>query len=428
VVGVQLVLVVIKVRISGSWLDKDSEDGAWKSCTGELLYDFGDNMRPLHRLLPIWYLFFIFCFFPLTSPAASGKIDGEPIVIAAIFAQTGIAALHNKPLIEMISLTVDQLNREGGVLGRPLKLRVLDNKSCSIGALEAAREAVAAGVTAVIGSHWSSHSLAMAPTLQMAGIPMITPASTHPDVTRNRDYVFRTCFVDSAQGEAMARFAIQNLGVETTVVLRNIDEQYSVTIGGYFNTAFTALGGKVLLDTAYRGNTTDFSSIITQLQVLQPDTVYIPGYTRDTALFMKQARKNGIKAIFLGGDGWDMLEELIPNEVEGSFQTASWHPGVKKTESRRFLNFYGKDHTTPLRNLTIPLAYDAVMLVTEAIRKAGSTDRKQIRDALAATAGFEGATGSFLFDEDGNPHSKNVIIVCYVNGKTVFSTTVKSLM
>lgn len=384
-----------------------------------------NKMRSLRRLLLVWSFFTVLCFFPSVSCAATGDVDSEPIVIAAIFSQTGIAAMHNKPLIEMITLTVDQINRDGGVLGRPLKLLVLDNKSSSIGALEAARKAVAADVTAVIGSHWSSHSLAMAPTLQMAGIPMITPTSSHPEVTRNKDYVFRLNFVDSMQGEAMARFAIENLGVTTTAVLRNIDEQYSVAIGGYFNAAFSALGGKVLFDTGYRGNTTDFSSIINKLQVLQAETVYIPGYTRDTALFMKQARKQGLQTVFLGGDGWDMLEELIPEEVEGSYQSVSWHPSVQKSGSRRFQRFYQESHTTPIQNMTMPLAYDAVMLLTEAIRRAGCTDRKQIRDALAAISGFEGATGSLVFNEDGDPRNKDVIIVCYEKGKTVPASVVQ---
>jgi branched-chain amino acid transport system substrate-binding protein len=385
-------------------------------------------MRLLRRRVLICCLFYVLCFIPCISFAAIGEREGEPIVIAAIFSQTGIAALHNKPLIEVITLTVDHLNREGGVLGRPFKLLILDNKSSSIGSLEAARKAVAAEVTAVIGSHWSSHSLAIAPTLQMAGIPMITPASSHPGVTQNRDYVFRMNFVDSAQSDAMAQFAIQHLGIRTTAILRNIDEQHSVAIGGYFNAEFSDLGWKVLLDKGYRGNTTDFSSIIDELQILQPDSVYIPGYTRDTALFMKQARRHGLQSIFLGGDGWDLLEELIPGEVEGSYQSVSWHSSIQKSESRRFLHFYHKNHTSPIKNFTMPLAYDAVMLLTDAIRRAGGTDREKIRDALAATAGFEGATGTFWFNENGDPQNKEVVIVCYVGGKTVFSTAVKSSM
>ena len=107
----------------------------------------------------------------------------EKLKIAAIFAKTGVAAVHNSPMLQMAELAVLTVNKEGGVKGREIELIVLDNESTPLGSVLAARQAVAEDVIAVIGGHWSSHSLAMAPILQEAGIPMITPASTNPDIT-----------------------------------------------------------------------------------------------------------------------------------------------------------------------------------------------------------------------------------------------------
>ena len=126
-------------------------------------------------------------------PAAA--LSEEPVRVAAIFAKTGIAATNNLPHVRAVELAAEKINREGGILGRPLELIFIDNKSSPIGASLAARKAVEMNVTAVIGAAWSSHSLQMAPVLQAAGVPMITGSATNPKVTRLGNYIFRACFM-----------------------------------------------------------------------------------------------------------------------------------------------------------------------------------------------------------------------------------------
>ena len=176
----------------------------------------------------ILHLFFFLTLLSLLLPqfimGATITDNNKPIKIGAIFSETGIAAPHNKPLIEMTNWPSEHINDNGGVLGRPLELVLFDNLSTPIGSAQAARRCVLQDVTAVIGAHWSSHSLAIAPILQKAGIPMISPGSTNPDVTKDRDYIFRTCFLDSFQGVAMAKFARDEFHAKSAVVLTNIDE------------------------------------------------------------------------------------------------------------------------------------------------------------------------------------------------------------
>jgi branched-chain amino acid transport system substrate-binding protein len=128
----------------------------------------------------------------------------EPATIAAIFAKTGIATAYGAACISGVELAVEEINRQGGVLDRPLKRIVLDNRSTPIDSAIAAKEAVRLQSMAVIGSDWSSHSLATAPVLQKAGIPMISPGSTNPKVTLIGNFIFRVCFINPFQGEVMA--------------------------------------------------------------------------------------------------------------------------------------------------------------------------------------------------------------------------------
>ncbi|MFH2057268.1 MAG: ABC transporter substrate-binding protein [Pseudomonadota bacterium] len=350
----------------------------------------------------------------------------EPIRIGAIFSKTGIAAVHNEPQISMVQLAVADINNTGGVLTRQVQLILLDNQSTPIGAATAAKKAVQLNVTAVIGAHWSSHSLAMAPVLQQAKIPMISPGSTNPDVTKIGDYIFRTCFLDSFQGMAMARFSYNDLAARTAVVVQNIDEKDSLMPAQFFKNSFVKMGGQVALDAEYRGKAVNFADIIEQIQSLHPDVIYIPGYTRDSGLFIKQARDMGIKAVFLGGDAWDEIQTIAGDAINGSYQSAPWHPEVPFLKSHYLQKLYQLKYHHPITNMSSPLAYDAVHLLINAIKKAGSTDKTAIRDALAQTMAFKGATGIISFDKNGDPKNKDIIILQFKNSRPVYHKTITS--
>lgn len=342
--------------------------------------------------------------------AAPGVAE-EPVTVGAIFSLSGLAADHNAPLIPMLELAVEEVNSSGGLLGRPVRLVLLDNQSTPIGSAQAAEEAVRQGMTAVIGAHWSSHSLAIAPILQKAGIPMISPGSTHPELTQVGNYIFRTCFVDSFQGRAMARFAFMELRARRAAVAKNIDEAYSVMLANYFTDTFRLYGGEVACEVNYRGKAADFAEIMKQIKLSQPDVVYVPGYTRDSGLLIRQGVSLGIHTTFLGGDAWDEISAYAGDAAEGSYQSAPWHPGIPRAESVHLKEIYFRKYDTGITNFSAPLAYDAVMLLMDAIRRAGELDRAKIRDCLAGTLEFRGATGLISFYGGGDPIDKEVVIL-----------------
>lgn len=325
----------------------------------------------------------------------------------------------------MTQLAVEDINNSGGILGKPIQLILLDNQSTPIGSNIAAEEAIKLNVTAVVGAHWSSHSLAMAPLLQKAGIPMISPGSTNPNVTQVGDYIFRACFLDSFQGKAMAHFAAKDLNAETAVIVRNINEDYSVMLAEFFRKSFIILGGKILLDLEYRGKAVDFAEIISTVLPVNPDVIYLPGYTRDSGLFIKQAREMGLRSIFLGGDAWDEIENYAGPSVNGSYQSAPWHPEVPFPKSRYLQQLYKQKFLKEIENLSAPLAYDAVHLLAHAIENAGSLNKKTIQAHMAATKNFQGATGILSFDANGDPENKEVIIIQFKNGMRKFHKTIQ---
>ncbi len=373
------------------------------------------------KTLLSWVVVILILFLPQVSPLFAL----EPIRIGAIFSQTGIAATHNEPLISMVQLAVEDINLSGGINNVPIQLILLDNQSTPIGATIAAEEAVRRKMTAVVGAHWSSHSIAMAPILQKAGIPMISPGSTTPNITRIGNYIFRACFLDSFQGRAMARFAHEDLEAKSAVIVRNIDEEYSIMLAEYFKESFVNLGGKVLLDLEYRGKAVDFADSIRKVKNHRPDVLYLPGYTRDSGLFIKQARSMGLDTVFLGGDAWDEVENFAGKAIEGSYQSAPWHPEVHFPKSSYLQDLYRRKLHRTIGNMSAPLGYDAVQLLANAIERAGTTSRTAIRDALAATSKFPGATGIITFDENGDPKNKEVIIIQFRDGKRIYHKAIK---
>jgi branched-chain amino acid transport system substrate-binding protein len=349
----------------------------------------------------------------------------EPIKIAAIFAKTGIAAEDNLPSLQFVALAVEEINRQGGILGRKVLVIEIDNQSTPLGSKEAALQAVRLNVTAVIGPDWSSHCMAAAPVLQEAGIPMISPLATSPEVTRVGDYIFRVCFTDPFQGKIMAYFAKADLKAKTAVILTNISSDYSIGLAAVFKKTSEEIGLKILGEDNYTEKEIDFSGMLKKVQVRPPDVIFVPGYSRDSAFLIKQARKMGIKSVFLGGDGWGRdMYNYAGNLIEGNYFSSHWHRDVAFPRVKQLKIDFRKKYGTDMRD-SMPLPYDAVIILADAMRRSNSLDRKKIRDALASTKNFLGATGSITFDENRDPLNKDAVIIKFDQATTVFVKSFK---
>ncbi len=343
------------------------------------------------------------------KPSFYTTLRPETIPFGVIFAKTGDAAPVARMAFESARFAADEINRKGGVRARRIELMEYDNGSTALGARRAAESAVEAGVRAVVGSAWSSHSIAMAPILESAGIPMVSPASTNPPLTRDRPHVFRICYTDQLQGEAMARFALTTLDAKTAAVLTNANNQYSVDLARFFIDRFER-EERVVAEADYLQSTNDFRPLLTEIQQVSPDVVFIPGYPRDAAFIIRQARTMGIGSIFIGGDGWDdLMYDYAGDAIVGSYFSGHWHPDLPDPASRSFVRRYAPDHAL-YRSGLVALTYDTVHLLADAVRRAGAASPGAIREALAGTRDFVGITGPVAFDAEGDTRKPVVIL------------------
>ncbi|WP_169332914.1 ABC transporter substrate-binding protein [Desulfovibrio oxyclinae] len=365
--------------------------------------------------------------FTLSLHSAKSFADEGPILVASIFAHTGPAAEENTPNYRMVRLAVERINETGGLLGRRLELLEIDNQSTALGSREAARDAVKAGVTAVIGPSWSSHAMAMAPVLQRAGIPMVGATTTAPEVTQVGDFIFRICYTNRHQALALARFAVQHLKAESAAVLSIAGEVYSEDLAEGFAEEFVRLGGEMLVSRSYLQSSMDFSRQLTDVQSAKPDVVFVPGFARDSGLILKQARTMGMQMPFLGGDGWTALEQyphLDPANGD-NYYTSHWHPDSEQPESLEFIRLLKKEYGPEALSLVDsgnPCAYDAMMIVADAIRRAGSASPGAIRNMLLATKGYHGVTGTITFNGSRDPLKPLVILQITQSGTRYIKT------
>ncbi len=355
------------------------------------------------------------------QPGAGLAEDAPRVAIGVIVAQSGKAMDYGDAVIKGSQLAVDEINQQGGVLNRRIELKIFDNRSTALNARQAALKAVYHKVVAVVGAAWSTHSMAIAPVLQDNRIPMISPSSTAPDVTRIGNYIFRACYTDDFQGKLMANFAFHAMGYRKAAVLTNISETYCQILAQYFSSHFESNGGTVVFKAGYKGSASDFRDILAPLKIHQPEIVFVPGYSRDSGLIVKQAQSMGIHATFMGGDAWETaITEYARDALEGSYFSTFWHPSVPYPRSRNFIAGFRKAYGEGDISAYAPLAYDAVWLLADAIERSKSLAPDAIRNTLAATQEFVGVTGRFSFNAYGDPVNKGATILQFKNGRWVF--------
>ena len=329
---------------------------------------------------------------------------------------TGSEATFGKSTSAGIHLAIDELNAAGGLNGRKVELVEYDTKGEAREAGTVVTRLVASDkVVAVLGEVASSLSLAGGPVCQQYKVPMISPSSTNPKVTLVGDYVFRICFTDTFQAYACAKFAYDNKGFKRAALLIDQSQAYAVGLGDDFRKNFEQLGGTITTAQSYNKGDQDFTSRLTAIRATNPDVIFVPGYYTDVANIAVQARKLGIVAPLLGGDGWDS-EELPKNAgkaIDGSF--FSNHAAKDDPAMAAFVTKY-QDEYGGEPDALAALGYDAARVLFEAMRHAKSLSGPDLRDAIAAVKGFDGVTGTIGFDANRNT-TKPAVILGFEDGK-----------
>ncbi len=325
-------------------------------------------------------------------------------------------------------MAVTEINEKGGLLGMRVELiGHINNEAILDVSVQLAESLILEdGVVALIGPNRSSHAAVVGPIAQKHRIPMVTTTATNPNVTNAGDFVFMASFTDSFQGAVMAQFAKNELGISNAALITRSGDLYTEGISEFFESNFLSLGGNVVAHVFFDGGTLDYTQHLMQIADLLPEALFTAGFVQDIASITQQARvvpllnAVGAPTIFLGADSWDstLLFDDENAEIEGSFFSGHFSPETDEPNARAFVETYEAIYeSTPTGGVAV--SYDAVKLLIEAIERAESLDPEIIRDELAATKNYVGATSISSYNENRHP-TKSAVIFTIKNGEKKF--------
>lgn len=369
------------------------------------------------------------------STLAGGSLDAracEPnapnLMIGHYGSLTGAQATFGKSTSNGIRLAIKEFNAAGGLDGCEIVLKEYDTKGDTREAGTVVQRLVSSDkVVAVLGEVASGLSLAGAPICQKAGVPMISPSSTNPRVTKVGHMISRVCFIDPFQGYVCAKFAADMRKAKKVATLYDQAAPYSAGLATEFKKAFTKMGGQITKEETYNEGDQDFNAQLTTIRATNPDMIFVPGYYTDVANIAIQARKLGITVPLLGGDGWDStkLTEIGGKAIEGSFYSNHYSQEDPAPQIQAFISKYKADFDNQVPDGLAALGYDAANLLFDAMKRSkingkelsaairGTGDREKdeafisgarnaFGAAIAATKDFKGVTGTITIDKDRN--------------------------
>ncbi|MEZ5339413.1 MAG: ABC transporter substrate-binding protein [bacterium] len=373
-----------------------------------------------------------------TSGGGTSNAGGDgtgPVKIGFNFEETGNIASFGLSSHSGALMAVDEINAAGGILGRQIEAIWDDNASKTDEAAKVASKHCSQDkVDVIVGAVASSNSLAIAKVAEDNNTPMVTPASTKTTLTTNEDgsvrkWIFRTCFTDDFQGEAMAKFATDPagpIGATRAVVLYDADNDYSVGIYRTVLEVAPSVGLEIVAEDSFLSSTeTDFRSKLNRFKSQEFDVLIVPGYYDKVALIANQAREVGLDQPLLGGDGFDSpdLFDIAQQNIVGSYFTNHYASDDQDPAVQEFISKYKSRNGGKTPDAMAILAYDAVYAVKQAYEDAGAIDKEAFAAAMSKLSNFHGAAGTVTINAQHNAEKKLVVLEIMDDGsfKWVYS-------
>lgn len=351
----------------------------------------------------------------LASVVACGGCSKKTndIPVGAYLSLSGPDSTFGTDTRDGIELAVEEVNAKGGVKGKKVRVIYEDDKSTTQEASQKVRQLIDRDkVVALLGEVASSRSIAGGLIANTSKVPMVTPSSTAVKVTEGREYVFRTCFTDDQQGDVAAHFVFEKLGKKKVAVFFVAQDTYSSGLAQAFTKTFKELGGEIVIEKGYQKGETNFTTYLNEIKSKEPEAIFVPNYYTDMVQVARQAKQAGIPGtMFVGGDGWDSADLLsgAAEELEGAYFTNHYAPDVPWPNSKKFLESFRAKYKRDPSSLSAQ-GYDAASLLFDAIGRATEVKPEAVRDALASTKDFQGATGNLTIDKDRNANKPIVVV------------------
>ena len=347
--------------------------------------------------------------FALIVPTASHAAD--PIKIGMVAPLTGPIADAGRYGVQGAKLAVEEVNKAGGVLGRPLELVIEDDQSLNPSTVLAfSKLADDKDIVAFLGPTRSTQIQSIAPSVQQAGRPMMI-GGTDPSLTLSGNpWFFRFRPNDTYTARVMSDYGLNKLGKKKWAIVHATDA-FGTKAKTLFAEALKRQGVEPVMVEGQPNNSPDYTAVALAVKQSGADVLatFIT-FEPDVAIFARQLRQLGVNIVWLGSPSitTTTARKLAGATLYGTFAVADFHPEASP-EARSFAEKYLASYkTTPDFFASWP--YDAIHVLAQAITKAGSIEPQKIRDAILAVKGYRGVEGIYNFDSNGDGlHGYNIV-------------------
>ncbi len=335
---------------------------------------------------------------------SGGQQEGDDSIHIALSAPiTGDWSEFGVNFQRSLELAIAELNAEGGILGRPVRLSVGDTQGNPQQAATLAQQWTSdPTVVAQIGPFASGPSMAAQPIYDAAGMVQLSPTASHTEYAGGSPWSFGIVGTQAGEGPFNANYAYNEIGIRNIAIL-HLNNDWGIDTARYFSEAFEDLGGNVTATEFYFDGESDFTAVLTSLRDSGADGLFIASFYNDGAAINIQKARLGWDVPVIGPTSLysPQLIELGGEAVEGLYTGTGFFTPDTDPQVRRYVEAFEEAYGAK-PNFHAALAYDAMMLLADAIERAGTTESEAIRDALAATENFPGLTGSITFTPKGD--------------------------
>lgn len=330
----------------------------------------------------------------LVAPGIAGAADAVKIGLMAPL--TGFAAADGLSVLNSVKLAVERVNREGGVLGKPVELVYYDDRADGKEAVALARKLIQQDrVAGVVGGSYSTPSRAAAPIFEDEEIPFVAAYAVHPDITKAGKYCFRNGFLGMVEGKSAGYVSVEMKKAKKIALLTS-DNDFGRTLAEGFKTYVDtrARDAQIVFSQTYPFKEKDFKPYLSKVKEAAPDILFASGYYFQTGPIVKQARELGLDVQILGEEGADSPKflEIAGEAAEGFLIVTNLNRDDPRTVVQNFLKTF-EDRYQIQPDMVGASAYDAFMIICDAIKRAGSTEGPAVQKAIAVTKDYNGLTG-----------------------------------
>lgn len=333
---------------------------------------------------------------------AAGVLAAEPIKIGSVL-RLSIGAEHGIPAKRGVQMAVDEVNAAGGIQGRKVVVIFEDEKDSPTAAVNAVQKLINVDkVQALVGPMTSGGTLAAFKSADEAKVVFITPTATSPKISGASPYLYRGCTRIDAQSAVMTQYIAEKLKPKTVAILFS-NEPYGKGCAEVFSKDFEAKGIKVVATESFMRGSRDFKAQLTNIKAANPDILFIPGYTPETAPAAAQARSLGLNQKIIGvyGDMDPEYAKLAGKAAEGHLINGEYDENYDTPKNKKFRESYYQQAAAakePVNIMFAALTYDATSLILAGMAKYGPTS-EGVKKFLDEVKDFDGVTGKLSFNE-----------------------------